>query len=48
MKTSFDHEKLAVYQEAIRLVAWAGGLLDTLPKSLAAYDQLTGPRRQLL
>ena len=40
MKTSFDHEKLAVYQEAIRFVAWAGGLLDTLPKSLAAYDQL--------
>jgi hypothetical protein len=40
MKTSFDHEKLSVYQEAIRCVAWAGGLLETHPKSLAAYDQL--------
>ena len=40
MKARFDHEKLDVYQEAIRFVAWAGGLLETLPKSLAAYDQL--------
>ncbi|MDD4020015.1 MAG: four helix bundle protein [Kiritimatiellae bacterium] len=40
MKTNFDHGKLAVYQEAIRFVAWAGDLLETLPKSLAAYDQL--------
>ena len=40
MKARFDHEKLDVYQEAIRFVAWAGNLLETLPKSLAAYDQL--------
>ena len=40
MKAQFDHEKLDVYQEAIRFVAWAGDLLETLPKSLAAYDQL--------
>ncbi len=40
MKAHFDHEKLDVYQEAIRFVAWAGDLLETLPKSLAAYDQL--------
>ena len=40
MKARFDHEKLDVYQEAIRFVAWAGGLLETLPKSLAAYDPL--------
>mgnify|MGYP003833339177 FL=1 len=40
MKAHFDHEKPGVYQETIRFVAWAGGLLETLPKSLAAYDQL--------
>ena len=40
MKTSFDHEKLSAYQEAIRFVAWVGDLLETLPKSLAVYDQL--------
>ena len=40
MKAHFDHEKLAVYQEAIRFVAWAGDLLETLPRSLAVHDQL--------
>ncbi|MDD2460721.1 MAG: hypothetical protein WC328_01165 [Kiritimatiellia bacterium] len=29
MKTSFDHEKLSVYQEAIRFAAWVGDLLET-------------------
>jgi len=40
MKANFDHGKLSVYQEAIRFVTWAGDPLETLPKSLAAYDQL--------
>jgi four helix bundle protein len=40
MKMNFDHEKLAVYREAIRFVAWAGDLLETLPRSLAVHDQL--------
>ena len=40
MNELFDHEKLTVYQDAIRFVVWAGELLETLPKSLAAYDQL--------
>ena len=40
MKTSFDHEKPSVYQEAIRCVAWVGDLLETLPKSLAVHDQM--------
>jgi four helix bundle protein len=35
----FDHEKLEVYQEAIAFCAWAGELLETLPK-VAAKDQL--------
>ncbi len=29
MQAHFDHERLDVYQEAIRCVAWAGGLLET-------------------
>ena len=40
MSTTFDHEKLNVYQEAIRFVAWADTLLETLPKNLAVYSQL--------
>ena len=40
MNELFDHEKLTVYQDAIRFVVWAGELLETLPKRLAAYDQL--------
>ena len=40
MNARFDHEKLTVYQDAIRFTAWADELLETLPKSLAAYDQL--------
>ena len=36
----FDHEKLKVYQDAILFVAWADELLDTLPKAIAAHNQL--------
>jgi four helix bundle protein len=40
MKIYFDHEKLSVYQESIRFVAWVSDLLETVPKSLAAHNQL--------
>ena len=40
MNGLFDHEKLTVCQDAIRFVVWAGELLETRPKSLAAYDRL--------
>ncbi|MEI6083259.1 MAG: four helix bundle protein [Verrucomicrobiota bacterium] len=40
MPPQFDHEKLKVYQEAIRFVAWAHDLLQGIPKSLAVRDQL--------
>lgn len=40
MSTRFDHEKLSVYQEAIKFVVWSDGILETLPKKLAVYDQL--------
>ena len=40
MKTSFDHEKLDVYQEAIRFVSWVDELLESMPKNLAVHNQL--------
>lgn len=36
----FDHEKLNVYQAAIRFVAWADDLLNDVPKTIAAHNQL--------
>ncbi len=36
----FDHEKLMVYQESIRFVAWTNDLLESVPRSLAAHNQL--------
>ena len=33
-------EKLNVYQTAIQFVAWASGLLQVIPKGLAAHGQL--------
>jgi four helix bundle protein len=36
----FDHEKLKVYQEALRFVGWVAPILDRLPARLAARDQL--------
>lgn len=40
MKTQFDHEKLDVYQDAIRFVSWVDELLEDIPKSLAVHNQL--------
>ncbi len=40
MKTTFDHEKLNVYQDAIRFVSWADAILETIPKNLAVHGQL--------
>jgi four helix bundle protein len=36
----FDHERLKVYQEALRFVAWVGPLIEELPARLSAKDQL--------
>jgi four helix bundle protein len=38
--TVFDHEKLKVYQEALRFVAWVDPLLERLPGKISAKDQL--------
>jgi len=40
MNPRFDHEKLTVYQEALRFVAWANKILQDVPKSWAVRDQL--------
>jgi four helix bundle protein len=40
MKSYFDHEKLTVYQEAVRFITWVMDLLETVPKSIAAHNQL--------
>ena len=40
MPAQFDHERLKVYSEALRFVAWASPLIDELPAKLAARDQL--------
>jgi four helix bundle protein len=39
-KICFDHEKLRVYQDALRFVAFADAILPELPGKLAARDQL--------
>ena len=40
MNAGFDHEKLTVYQEAVKFVAWADEILENLPKGLAVHGQL--------
>ncbi len=36
----FDHEKLTVYQTAIKFVAWADDLLVNVTKNIAVHNQL--------
>jgi four helix bundle protein len=40
MRVQFDHERLKVYQEALRFVAWVESLIESLPGKLSAKDQL--------
>jgi four helix bundle protein len=40
MRAQFDHERLKVYQEALRFIAFAGPIIDELPAKLSARDQL--------
>ncbi len=40
MDPLFDHEKLEVYQRAIHFAAWSVEVLDKLPKTSSAHDQL--------
>jgi four helix bundle protein len=36
----FDHEKLRVYQHAIKFTSWLEDILTLLPKALSVHDQL--------
>jgi len=38
--TQFDHERLKVYQEALRFVVWACPIIEELPAKFSARDQL--------
>ncbi len=40
MTRFFDHEKLRVYQEAIRFVRWVHHVLERIPKGVAARGHL--------
>lgn len=40
MPAQFDHERLKVYQEALRFVVWVSPVIEELPGKLAAKDQL--------
>jgi four helix bundle protein len=40
MAALFDHERLEVYQRSLAFIAWLEPVLKTLPKSVAACDQL--------
>lgn len=40
MTRPFDHEKLHVYREAMRFVAWADDILEKIPKRSPVHDQL--------
>ena len=40
MPRSFDHEKLNVYHNTLRFVAWVTDLLERVPKNLAVHNQL--------
>jgi len=36
----FDHERLEVYQESLRFIAWLEPLLERIPKTISVRDQL--------
>jgi four helix bundle protein len=40
MTSYFDHEKLIVYQEAIKFIAWSEEFSQTITKNVAAKDQM--------
>ena len=40
MRSNFDHEKLQVYLDSLAFITWLEALLQTVPKSFSARDQL--------
>ena len=47
-KIYFDHEKLEVYQEALKFAAWTEAILERLPKSNAVHGQLDRARTSIV
>jgi len=41
MRPNVDHEKLEVYQESLKFVAWAAAFLGATPKHLAVHNPLS-------
>ena len=48
MKLHFDHEKLDVYQEALRFAAWSETILERIPRSAAVHNQLDRARTSIV
>ena len=48
MKIYFDHEKLQVYQEALKFYAWCEPILERLPNSATVRDQLDRARTSVV
>lgn len=46
-KTYFDHERLKVYQEALRFYAWCEPVLERTPKTLAVHGQIDRARTSI-
>jgi four helix bundle protein len=40
LRSTFDHEKLQVYQGSLAFISWLEALLQNVPKSFSARDQL--------
>ncbi len=40
MRTQFDHERLKVYEEALKFCVWVGPLIEKLSCKLSVRDQL--------
>ena len=40
MRSTFDHEKLQVYHDSLAFISWLEVLLQNVPKSFSARDQL--------
>ncbi len=44
--SGFDHEKLNVYQAAVRFFTWADDVLEAIPKPAVICNQLAVPNRK--
>lgn len=45
---TFDHEKLDVYRLSVEFIAWAGELIDSAPRRLAALTHLDSASQSIV